>query len=72
MSEEHLYRDYLFSNFAKISGMCQISDIDGKYGGTINSYSGDTLQQKTYNYLHEVIGVSETNLQNIQNILIEE
>ena len=71
-SEEELYRDYLFSNFAKISGMCNISDIDDRYGGTIKAYTGETLQEKTFNYLKEVIGVSETNLQNIQSILIEE
>ena len=73
VSEEHLYRDYLFSNFAKISGMCQISDIDDRYGKTIKDYTvGTTLQEKTYNYLKNVIGVSEANLQSIQDILLEE
>ena len=72
VEEEHLYRDYLFSNFAKISGMCNASDIDDRYGETIKSYSGATLKEKTYNYLHEVIGVTEDNLNSIRNILIEE
>ena len=71
VSEENLYRDYLFSNFAKISGMCNISDIDARYGETLRFYTGDTLQEKTFNYLHEIIGVSEENLQAIQNILID-
>ena len=72
VEEEHLYRDYLFSNFAKISGMCNVSDIDDRYGQTLKDYTGDSLQEKTYNYLHEVIGVSEDNLNSIRNILIEE
>ena len=71
MDEEYLYRDYLFSNFAKISGMCEAEDIDEKYGATLKEYSGASLQEKTFNYLHEVIGVSADNLTAIQNILIE-
>ena len=71
MEEEYLYRDYLFSNFAKISGMCEVSDIDNKYGATIKEYSGTSLQEKTYNYLNQVIGVSEANLKSIQSILID-
>jgi protein-tyrosine phosphatase len=72
MEEEFLYRDYLFSNFAKISGMCEIVDIDDKYGATLKDYEGETLQEKTFNYLNNVIGVSSTDLQKIQSILIEE
>lgn len=71
MEEEYLYRDYLFSNFAKISGMCEVSDIDNKYGATIKEYSGASLQEKTYNYLNQAIGVSEANLKSIQSILID-
>ena len=69
MEKEFLYRDYLFSNFAKISGMCEITDIDTKYGETISSYVGDNMAEKTFNYLHEVVGVSENNLNSIINIL---
>ena len=71
MDEEYLYRDYLFSNFAKISGMCEISDIDDRYGDTLKSYNGTSLQEKTFNYLKDVIGVSEANLRSIQNILTD-
>ncbi len=71
VSEENIYRDYLFSNFAKISGMCDVKDIDDRYGATIKAYEGDSLQNKVYHYLNEVIGVSETNLKAIQDILIE-
>lgn len=71
VSEEYLYRDYLFSNFAKISGMCDIKDIDDRYGATLKAYDGESLQEKTYRYLNEVIGVTENNLQAIQNILTD-
>ena len=71
MEEEYLYRDYLFSNFAKISGMCEISDIDDRYGATLKAYEGSSLQEKTFNYLKNVIGVSETNLRTIQDILTD-
>ena len=70
-SETDLYRDYLFSNFAKISGICEIADIDDRYGATLKNYEGDTLQEKTFNYLENVIGVSKTNLETIQDILID-
>ena len=71
MEEEYLYRDYLFSNFAKISGMCEVSDIDDRYGATLKAYDGANLQEKTFNYLKDVIGVSEANLRSIQNILTD-
>lgn len=71
VSEEYIYRDYLFSNFAKISGMCDVKDIDDRYGDTINKQEGTSLQNKVYRYLNEVIGVSEENLKAIQDILIE-
>ena len=71
MNEEDLYRDYLFSNFAKISGICEVSDIDDRYGATIKNYEGATLQEKTYNYLNQEIGVSVQNLDSIKNILID-
>ena len=70
MEEEYLYRDYLFSNFAKISGMCEISDIDDKYGATIKEYEGNSLQEKTFNYLNKEIGVSVDNLNTIRSILM--
>ena len=67
--QETMYRDYMFTNFAD-AGMCKMTDITDRYGKTINNYeNGETLQQKVFNYLNEVIGVSEENLNNIINIL---
>ncbi len=71
MEEEYLYRDYLFSNFAKISGICKTEDIDDRYGATIKAYEGETLQEKTYNYLNKVIGVTTEKLDAIKDILID-
>ena len=71
MEEEYLYRDYLFSNFAKISGICKTEDIDDRYGATLKAYEGETLQEKTYKYLNEVIGVESEKLDAIKDILID-
>lgn len=71
IEEEYLYRDYLFSNFAKISGICKTEDIDDRYGATLKAYEGETLQEKTYNYLNKVIGVSTEKLDAIKDILID-
>ena len=68
--EEHLMRDYMFTNFAN-AGMCKPTDITQRYGKTLADYeNGDTLQEKIYNYLaSDKIGVSTDNLDRIINIL---
>lgn len=66
--QDMMYRDYMFTNFAN-AGMCKLTDITDRYGETIDSYTGATLSEKTYNYLHEVIGVEVTKLDAIKNIL---
>ena len=68
-NEEDMCRDYMFTNFAD-AGMCKISDINDRYGDTISKYeNGNTINEKIYNYLNEVIGVSKDNLDKIINIL---
>ena len=69
MSEEDIYRDYLFSNFAKISGICEMKDIDDRYGKTINEYEGTNLQEKTYNYLNNVVGIEKDKINSVISIL---
>ena len=67
--QETMYRDYMFTNFAD-AGLCKLSDITDRYGKTINEYEhGENLQEKVYNYLNEVIGVSKEKLDNIITIL---
>ena len=66
-----MYRDYMFTNFAD-AGMCKITDLtnNNRYGKTINDYeNGTSLQEKIYNYLHEVIEVSTEDLDAIIDIL---
>ena len=67
--QETMYRDYMFTNFAD-AGLCKLTDITDRYGKTLDEYEhGETLQEKVYNYLNEVIGVSKENLDNIITIL---
>lgn len=67
--QETMYRDYMFTNFAN-AGMCKLQeDILNRYGRTISDYDGDTVQEKVYKYLNEVIGVSTTDLDSVINIL---
>ena len=67
--QETMYRDYMFTNFAN-AGMCKLTDITDRYGKTIADYAnGESLQEKVYNYLNEVVGVSTTDLNNVINIL---
>ena len=60
VSQEDLYRDYLMTNF--ISHRRPLSNITGIYVKTLNEYRGTTLQEKIYNYLSEVVGVSQNDL----------
>lgn len=67
--QETMYRDYMFTNFSD-AGMCKLTDITDRYGKTIEQYeNGESLQEKIYNYLNEVIGVSKDNLDSVINIL---
>ena len=69
--EEMLMRDYMFTNFAD-AGMCKATDINAsnRYGTTLANYeNGDNLQEKTYNYLHEIVGVSTQTLNSVISIL---
>ena len=69
VSEEDLYRDYLFSNFGNIGGSRSYSIID-TYIMNISSAQGDSLAERTYNYLLG-IGVSKTDLDKVINIMTE-
>lgn len=63
VSEEDLYRDYLFSNFANIGGNRTPSTIKG-YIDTFKYSDGKTLAEKTKSYLIE-IGVSEEDINTV-------
>lgn len=67
VSEEDLYRDYLFSNFANIGGMRRTSALDD-YLKTINTYQGDTLSERVKNFLLSY-GVNEDDLKKVIDIM---
>lgn len=68
VNEEDLYKDYLFSNFGYIEGSRSFSTID-KYLDTIKRCQGETLKDKTYNYLVSV-GVNSSDLDFIIDIML--
>lgn len=57
MSETDIVRDYLFSNFSEIDTSRSIATIRSKYPKFIKNYDGKTLQEKTYKFLNEYVGV---------------
>ena len=71
VSEEHLWRDYLFSNFGNIGGKRSISSIDKNYPLAIKQYKGDNLQEKTTNYLLDK-GIKQEELDTLKEMMILE
>jgi hypothetical protein len=65
MSETDIIRDYLFSNFGNIGGSRSVSTIRSKYPKFIKDYEGNTLQEKTYRFLNEYVGVPTEQLDNV-------
>ena len=68
VEEEYLYKDYLFSMFGHITVSRMPSTID-KYIDMIKPSEGNTLQEKTYNYLVG-LGVKESDLNNLIDIMM--
>jgi protein-tyrosine phosphatase len=70
VSEEDLYRDYLFSNFGNIGGARGLSGIQKSYVATIQKYSGASLQEKIENCLLD-LGVAQADMDAVRAILTE-
>ncbi len=69
VSEEDLYRDYMFSNFAEIGSKRKLTQLtESKYYNDVKNAPGDTLSEKAYSFLAE-IGVHESQLDSIISIL---
>ena len=68
VSEDDLYRDYLFSNFGYINGTRGTSGIKNSYVATVKSYSGDTLSEKIRNCLVDK-GVGEQDINTMISML---
>lgn len=72
VSEEDLYRDYLFSNFGNIQNHTRtLSNIQNNYLSTINKCSGTTFSEKVENCLLEVVKVPQSQLDIIKTIMLE-
>lgn len=69
VSEEDLYRDYLFSNFGRINGTRTLSN-NKAYMDTIKSYDGATLSEKIENCLLD-LGVMQSEIDAIRWLLSE-
>lgn len=67
VSEEDLYRDYMFSNFADIDGSRNTSAIDSVINEAC-SYDGDSLAEKTEALLLSY-GVSQADIDSVRSIL---
>ncbi len=66
-NEDDLYRDYLFSNFGNINGMRTNSAVKN-YIKAVSSSDGNSLSEKTYNYLTSV-GVDSKNIDSFLKIM---
>ena len=76
VSENDLWRDYLFSDFGQIESNPANARTRAKneniYVNQLKNYAqGDTLAEKIYNYLKNEIGVAETDLQAVIRIMKE-
>ena len=69
VSEEDLWRDYLFSNFGYIGGTRNKSKIEDGYVKKLKSASGDTFAEKVYNYLNKSVGIPASNLDAVIRIM---
>lgn len=69
VSEENLYKDYCFSNFADIGGSRSIEGLqDHEYFKILMNTDGDTLPEKIHNFLLN-IGVTEKEISSIISIM---
>ena len=68
---EDAMKDYLFSNFSNVGSVHRTHiEGDAMIYGVISKYeNGETLQEKTYNYLTEVTGIPSETLDKIIEIL---
>lgn len=73
VSEDDLYRDYLFSNFGNIGGSRKVSSIQSSYVNYIKSFEGETISQQIYHCLSSAkVGVPTEYLDAIIEIMTAE
>ena len=69
VKEEYLWRDYLFSNFGRISGSRNRKTIENGYLKDIEETNGNSMKEKTINYLIDK-GVNPKDIDAIRDIMI--
>lgn len=69
LSEEYLWRDYLFSNFGRIGGSRDKSYIEDGYVKLIKETEGNTLKEKTINYLLAK-GIKKSEIDTIRRMML--
>jgi len=70
VSEEDLYRDYLFSNFGKINTTRSLDSIQKTYIATIKSYPGTSFSEQIRNCLID-LGVAEEDVDAVTVLMSE-
>lgn len=69
VSENDLYKDYLFSNFGKVGNKVFKETIENSYVKKIKQYDGNTLYDKIHNYLISC-GVSNEEMTTFKEIML--
>lgn len=69
VNQEDIYRDYLFSNYGNIGGPRDMGAANA-HTSNLSKYSGSTMKDKAWTYFKS-IGLTDTDLNNICNILLE-
>ena len=71
VSEDDLWRDYLFSNFGVINGTRSKDNILNAYVRTFQNWQGNTYAEKIYNYLNTVFEIPTSDLDAVIEIMKE-
>ncbi len=70
MSEEDMVQEYRLTGFAMGGNFFTNTSMDVVIAG-LQSYEGDTLQEKVVSYLTDTVGVTEEEIASIRSILLE-
>ena len=69
VEEEYLWRDYLFSNYGNIGGSRNKNNIEGGYVKAIKECLGETLKEKTTNYLL-ARGITQAQIDTLREMML--
>ena len=72
VSQDDLFRDYLFSNFAVVGGKRTLDNIKDAYVSKIDSFPGNNLQEKIRYFLTNTCMLTDDELDNVVSLMTEE